>query len=1586
MDTEPAMIRIQGRVVHHASGWPFGGVEVVGVVDGRSERLVASAITAPDGTFGFDIEDAEWIRRVRRDEPQGLRLRVIDRSRAGVANAVSDLGLTIDALSGHDPIEIPVYGGRAVVPQEVTSMITDFLVASRRVRVQEVAADLSAPAADSPLTGVSAIDRAKLLDDLVAAVRRDAGMLASSERLDGAHLLLDDRIVDPDAFRVGGYQFESPIEPRLELDLGPDGPFGGGPVRETRSDWARFGWALPDDQSYRDYLRGVLALFMHQQVFGAAADPTTFPDVVERQLVKRFFQDFRTTDRTKPAVNRLVIPIVKRILQAPTGSGFGFGISASSVPPQGSLTDRAYLDALLTLAPESVGEIENRYRLPLHEPDSTVWSAVRLNVYTLSRVLSDTAQGPVEPEENVIDPQLPGQEGKPILWDTVIGAAPFFLRFDEWLSRQQPFFPENLFAVRTQIDGMQTGIDGAVRGPWLDDARRRFLDEHKVVTFYSPSYVPYFSSLGEVHRSAEFLLAYGAADRTLVDVVRAIDRGQFSTASRLAAEAQRLLDAARPNPVAGEDWEPATGGTFARKMSFALRRNLRVSNISELTGTRGLHIPDGLESFFELPRPIEVWGDLPAFLGARNLATRLVVYQRKFVLPMLRGVIRTGLGDLAGAVEVLASVTGFFVGTAMLGSPAGMTKHPDVRNARRVVAGRLRWFDQLGDRPYTARLSYTRAGWLDGPYPLTAQTTQFGDSPPPTEPSILHPIEERYARTVQADAILAWAESLYRTDDAWNLERARELYKAVVFLHGEDPGTSAYTRGPLLPDPFVLVRPTNPRVRNQLYRARLALSQIEAGLNFYGYDDSAVPTLRYQTLAAAAQRWTTAAKSAQNDFLAYLAHVEQLDLDLLAAKAQEKKAQASVAIAAEQIEIAKAGVVVAHKLIDGVQKLIKKKQDEIEDSKSIFNQFKDYFTGMKSSISTIVDVGKDAKTGSTELGITTDAEVKAATKALGSQALTGSGVAGGLAIVGGFGAFAVLSTMTLQGMADAATKREQEFSALRNEALPAAQAAARTQERQVTIAQLHGAIAATELAYARDLIAYQNERFLNRDFWDALAGVARRSLQRHLDLAAQAAWFAERALAYQLATQIRVIRLGYFDPRMRDVGGVDRLMLDLAELEAVRLDAVRVNVPIARTYSLARDLPLAFGELKRTGRCTFMLSDDDLAAAHPGTFAHRVHAVEVVVDAPGTVIRPRGMLTNRGFSLLRPTPAAPRVPLVRFADAYAVSEFSLRTDMARHGTFNEQLLPFEGLAFTTTWQLEIPPAANPVGLSRITDVLLSFDVQARYDATHIEAPVQTVTLSRSLFVSALSVDTKGLTSLREPGPTSKVRFALDQLGLPGASAGAKITNLAVLLPGVDRGTFAARLRHGGAAIPFTIADGIAMSNNAHLSDGNPAVPLPLNAAVGASPSQPIELEITKGAAAALLATTRDVVLWVEYEYTGLGPVTGRTNVTLVSGPNPSVVGQPVTITATVSGAGITTATGQLTFTDASQELGRVELTHGAAALSVTELMAGTHQITGRYEGDSTLAPGQGAVTHHVERGATRIDVTPRLEIHGSTPF
>ncbi len=1444
-EADPLPIRVHARDT--TTGVPLAEVLVqLQTTNDSNLNLVAQARTDHEGVAVLNLDPDLWC--------QQMMVFVADQDGTAVP-------VTRAMLNGSEDAVIDLVGSNQV-DREQFKMLAEHLIATRRVRADDVASDLASPAPDSITRLLTPGTRARLLAEIDRIVDHENNGNTG-----------DAFIFDPHALRDGSVQLLPIRELPNQFDAADRYEFDPDLFIKPGLGWEKFPWALPDDQSYRDYLRSVFVLFIHQQKLGVGADPKTFPSIAERQIETRFFQDFRTADRTETPLNKLLIPIVTSILTAPTGSGFGFGLAAASLPAQGTNTDRQHLDALLNLAPVFIPEFANRYRLPLDEPDSTLSSPIALNIHTLSRALSDTAQGPVEPEENVIAPQLPGEEGKPILWKEVVGAAPFFLRFDEWLARQQPFFAENLFALRTQVAGVAR-LPGITPGPWLDETRKKFLEYHKglPLSLGMTGYEGLFSSMDEVRRSATFLFEYGAADAKLTELVQAIDLSQYATAARLADEAERLLAAAVPKPASGENWEPVLGeGNFKRPLSFNRRRRMKVGNINELTGTGGAYPINGFERFFQLDRPIDPWGysNIHSFRTARDLATRLRIYQQRFLLPMFKATIKSGLGDLVGAVEILGQVTGMHIGIGMLGTPAGMIKHPEaVASVQHVVAGKLRWDAQLGDLPYTARLTYTNTRTLDGPHPLTPQLRGGYDALSAEQPPILHQLEERYARIVQADAILAWAEALYRTDDAATLERARELYKAVLFLHGEDPGTSAYQPFMLDPSPFFgLVE--NPRVRNQKDRARLALQQLKAGLNFYGYNDAAVPTLRYETLAAAAGRWAGSAKSAQSDYLQYLGRVEQLDLDLLAAKAQERKARATVGIAAEQIEIAQAGVVVAKKLVSDVEKQIAAKKQEIEDANSIFSQFKDYFKGMKESVSSMIDVGKSASEGYTSLSTSGVGEALGLGQSSGAGAAAGSQTVGlgsamsGLAVVGGFAAFAVVSTTTLQGMADAATKRDGELKTLMNEALPAAQAGVRVQERNVSIARLQAEIAATDLAYARDLINYQNERFLNRDFWDALAGVARRALHRYLDLAAQAAWFAERALAYMLGTPLRIIKLGYFDAKMRDLGGVDRLSLDLAELEAVRLAAARITVPVTRTYSLAQDLPLAFGQLKRTGRCTFTLTDDELAAAHPGTYAHRIRAVDVFIDSPGTAVPVRGMLTNGGFSSFRREPGGKPVPLLRFADAYPVSEFRIRRDFELHGLPGERLLPFEGSGFATSWTLELPKTANATGLNRITDVRITFDVQAAYSAQQVPAPALPTSSSRAVFVSALAIDSTGLATLRKSGVPAKVTLTLDKLVLP---AGGVITNLALLLPGVEGGNFDAEIKFATEApTSFKITDGLAMSNSGTLSDGIPANAQPLNQAVGGSPARSVVVTIDKGTDAARLVKARDVLFWIEYE-------------------------------------------------------------------------------------------------------------------------
>src|SRR5262249_55531015 len=72
--------------------------------------------------------------------------------------------------------------------------------------------------------------------------------------------------------------------------------------------------------------------------------------------------------------------------------------------------------------------------------------------------------------------------------------------------------------------------------------------------------------------------------------------------------------------------------------------------------------------------------------------------------------------------------------------------------------------------------------------------------------------------------------------------------------------------------------------------------------------------------------------------------------------------------------------------------------------------------------------------------------------------------------------------------------------------------------------------------------------------------------------------------------------------------------------------------------------------------------------------------------------------------------------------------------------------------------------------------------------------------------------------------------------------------------------------------------------------------------------------------------------------------------------NPSVFGQSVTFTATVSetGPGSGTPTGTVTFTDGSATLGTATLSGGKATFATSSLSVGTQSITAAYSGDSNF--------------------------------
>jgi hypothetical protein len=121
-------------------------------------------------------------------------------------------------------------------------------------------------------------------------------------------------------------------------------------------------------------------------------------------------------------------------------------------------------------------------------------------------------------------------------------------------------------------------------------------------------------------------------------------------------------------------------------------------------------------------------------------------------------------------------------------------------------------------------------------------------------------------------------------------------------------------------------------------------------------------------------------------------------------------------------------------------------------------------------------------------------------------------------------------------------------------------------------------------------------------------------------------------------------------------------------------------LPVKYTFSLARDFPLQFGQLHRTGECTFQTLDRPLRAAYPGTYGHRILVVQLTLGRVSLKSPLRGLLGDDDFSAATKSDGS-ALPSIRPADALPISEFSVTTSSAQLNNFpGNTLMPLEEVA------------------------------------------------------------------------------------------------------------------------------------------------------------------------------------------------------------------------------------------------------------------------------------------------------------------
>jgi hypothetical protein len=345
--------------------------------------------------------------------------------------------------------------------------------------------------------------------------------------------------------------------------------------------------------------------------------------------------------------------------------------------------------------------------------------------------------------------------------------------------------------------------------------------------------------------------------------------------------------------------------------------------------------------------------------------------------------------------------------------------------------------------------------------------------------------------------------------------------------------------------------------------------------------------------------------------------------------------------------------------------------------------------------------------------------------------------------------------------------------------------------------------------------------------------------------------------------------MDYFPARLQGVSGADLMMADLAELEATRIEGMKRTVPVRRTLSLARNFPMQYGQLKKTGRCAFRTEEAVFRQPHPGTGGYRLRAVSVTVQQMNMSQPLRGSLINFGVSISKPQQPGEHL-LVRPADSLPISEFRLEKDMALYGLPGETLLTFEGSSAESFWELSFAPAANPAGLDGMADILLTFDLFAEFAPDQFGADLAALpTKTRKwVLVSAAQYDPAGITALAGAAATVDVVFDMRKLKLPRQEKSRKVENVALLTITPDTLDFKAKLASTApaASAAVDLKDGFAISS----LQPDPSLPVlpvsPLNVFAGQNPEQTFTLSISKAANPGVnFSRVTDVVLALEYE-------------------------------------------------------------------------------------------------------------------------
>lgn len=557
-----------------------------------------------------------------------------------------------------------------------------------------------------------------------------------------------------------------------------------------------------------------------------------------------------------------------------------------------------------------------------------------------------------------------------------------------------------------------------------------------------------------------------------------------------------------------------------------------------------------------------------------------------------------------------------------------------------------------------------------------------------------------------ARTYLEWGNHLYRRDDrAGAREHYTRIVNAVLSSVDLDPTSELYSIGifadvkaavtlliPELESPSEGGAAIDPQIELIVRQAYQRLRMIEAGLNWFGLTESPVTVFRYEYLQALARYFADQAIKAERDYINFWTNGERETQSLMQLEQAVEVANDNLELEARRVAEAKAMQAAAAAAVHASEVRLQNAQDRKAEYETLGQDLIALDTATAHSSGGFTE---------TEGGYNVYLNSAGGTVSLGDEDYE---IMRNAAYRRGQIRFDMEMADMQRAIADLATQK----------ATSEAQAA--VADTRVEVAKQGEIIAQTRKRHAEANLAYAQNKQFTSELWFNLADVLRDISRTYLERAIEVAKLMQEAYNFEYDQSLRVVKSDYAS--REELAGLlagDLLKADIDYFPFHRVTQVtRKPIPAKVIWSIAERHPSLLHTFRRTGVLQFETRVEQFNELFPGTYLHKVKAIEVVVEGLISADGVHGRLSNSGISVYRNRNGKTAIR-IQPAETQLISGHDLARDTFVFRPSQEYRGVFEGSGVASGWTLAIPVGTNDLDFESVRDVRLAFYFESYHD-------------------------------------------------------------------------------------------------------------------------------------------------------------------------------------------------------------------------------------------------------------------------------